>query len=456
MKLQAGEQLLRLEVLSPAHLGAAEGEAALDRPTQKESRFGLPYLPDSALKGVLAGSYGNVPVDAPQAGEKAWERERLFGSPDRRGRSGRPGPLVFGNGELLCFPFPGAESEPAWIFPALSVARFLRFATGGEAPASAAPALAVLRWVEGSRGGRQAFAWPALPALAAAADLVPLTGGSVHRDGPVLVAQLRRLAGPSLPATAPLVVAASERAGFLWRLAAERRVLTALDAGSGVVTAGTLRAVELIPPGAIFLSLVSCQEGAEEGAIRERLLQVGAWEGLGFGWLRPSLLDPSGPLAAPAAGPTAAAGRSRRVPPDEGRILLAMHAAIRRLHDSEEPAKLKAAVHSAIDHFGSRAQGAGLPAALSFELAKARPGHSEPKLEARAHRWLLRTLLLAADEPEPLAGPSEPLLGWLGTAPFSPGAIEARRDLLLARWRWLRRFAELGLDEVEDEEGAGV
>jgi CRISPR/Cas system CMR subunit Cmr4 (Cas7 group RAMP superfamily) len=435
MRLEAGEQLLRLEVLSPAHLGAAEGEAALDRPTQKESRFGLPYLPDSALKGVLAGVYGNVPAK----GENVL-RERLFGSPDRRGRNGRPGPLVFGNGELLCFPFPGPEGRPAWVFPALSVARFLRYAGGGE---ELAPALAVLRWVEGSREGRQAFSWPALPALAVAAELVPLTGGSVQRNGPALVAQLRRLAGPSLPAEATLVVAASERAGFLWRFAAERRVLTALDSGARVVAAGSLRAVELIPPGAIFLSLVSCLEGPEEGAIRDPLLQLGAWEGLGFGWLRPSVLE-SGPLAVPAPGP-AAADRSLRSQPDEGRILMAMHRAIRRLDDGEEPANFKAAVKSAIDSFGSRAQRAGLLAALAFELAKARPAHSEPKLEARAHRWLLRALLLSADDPEPLAGPSEPLLGWLKESPFAPGQVEERRDLLFARWRWLRRFAELGL-----------
>src|SRR5437763_15492238 len=118
MRLEPGEHLVRFAALTPANLGSAYGEATLDRPTRKEARFGLPYLPDSALKGVLAGALG----------DEGEAREALFGSADRDatdtqpGRFGEPSPVIFGNGELLAFPVPVVGGAPAWVFPALHLA----------------------------------------------------------------------------------------------------------------------------------------------------------------------------------------------------------------------------------------------------------------------------------------------------------------------------------------------
>lgn len=146
VRLRPGEQLVRLEAISPAHLGAAEGGAALDRPTQKDALTELPYVPDSALKGVLASRFGNPSDEEPNAG-----REAIFGAPDRAGspgrprRPGRPGALVAGNGEMLCFPLPARDGLPVRCFPALAVARFLRRAPAGDDVAAASD---LLRWIE--------------------------------------------------------------------------------------------------------------------------------------------------------------------------------------------------------------------------------------------------------------------------------------------------------------------
>ena len=450
VRLRPGEQLVRLEVISPAHLGAAEGGAALDRPTQKDALAELPYIPDSALKGVLASRFGSPSEDEPNP-----RREALFGAPDRPARAGLPrrpgraGSLVAGNGEMLCFPLPARDGLPVRVFPALGVARFLRQAPAGGARAAAVD---LLRWVEHEE---RAFVVPGLPPIEPAAEIEALTGASVERNGPALTAQLRRLAGPHHPAAARLLVAPSTAAGRLWRLAAERRTMTALDGDRRVVIGGTLRTVELIPAGTVFLALISWLGAADRGDALPDHLQAGAWEGLGLGWLELSAVEDTPPAgAAPpttAVAPPMPARRPAAI--DEARILFAAHAAVRRLRESAEPPAFRRAVRSIIYNFGPRAQFGGLAAALGFELAKAHPAAIEPRTEARAHRWVLRALMTADPDLEPPAGASAPLLEWLSGDPLSSDNLEPARERIFRRWHWLRRFAELGLEDRDAGDG---
>jgi CRISPR/Cas system CMR subunit Cmr4 (Cas7 group RAMP superfamily) len=178
MRLSRGEHLLRLEALTPANLGSAAGEATLDRPTQKEAQSGLPFLPDSALKGVLAGFLGKTPLEEDDS--PAHGRERVFGSPDRAGISGTPAPLVLGNGDLLCFPLAAPNGLTVWIFSALALGRALRLDPGtGDADSDALGLLAAL---EEERTPR-AFAWPDLPPLPGSESLTPLTTAGAIWDG---------------------------------------------------------------------------------------------------------------------------------------------------------------------------------------------------------------------------------------------------------------------------------
>jgi hypothetical protein len=426
----APARLLRFEVISPANLGSAAGEAILDRPTQKESWFGLPYLPDSALKGVLAALYESGSPD-----DQGGARERLFGSADRGPRRGEAGKVVIGNAELLAFPLALRGGGAAWVFPALAAARFLAFDGGAEGPA-----LSLLSEIEAAPERRLAFAQPALPDLASPVSLAPLEAGGSRPGGAALVSSLRRLAGPAITKADPVIVVASATAAAIWRAAAERRTLTALDSERRTVAGGSLRTVELIPAGAVFVGRLSLLDGVDLDLPAR--MQVGAWESLGLGWLRPSFIPAAG--GGPIEQASLAGTQPERLPPD-ARIMVAMHDAIERLRDGGD-AQLVAAARSAVGGFGARAHFSGLAAALAFGLAKARLAHPAPSNEARAHRWLATVLLTRQPDPVQKAGPCRALLAWLEDGPpFDAAQVDRRRDLILVRWRWLRRYAELGL-----------
>ncbi|HEY2292152.1 MAG TPA: RAMP superfamily CRISPR-associated protein [Thermoanaerobaculia bacterium] len=448
MKLAAGApQLLRLEAVTALHTGSAAGEAALDRPVQKDAQTGLPFLPDSALKGVLAGRYGDVPEKGTNPA-----RESRFGSPDRSGldgeppSTGRPGPIVLGNGELLAFPVP-SRPGPLWAFPALTLAWALRCE---PAAADAGGLLPLLSEIERSSG--HAFAWPEMPLVDVSPRIGRLSGVSVRQQQAALVTLLRRLAGPSLPADAPLAVLSSRDAGRLWPAASDRRALTALDSSTRTVAAGALRRVELIPPGALFLSLVTCEPGAPADLCQldDGLFQIGAWESLGLGWVRPS---PVPPAAAPSPLPPAAQADPPSGGFDATRVMVEAHQAVRRLIEEAAP-PLRRAVRSAARRFGGRAQFSGLEAAFAFELAKAKPSHSRPAKDARAHRWLLAALLSPAPAPPAELGPDAFLLAELSAGLFTPGRLAARRELILTRWLWLARYLDTDpeVDSGEDAE----
>jgi CRISPR/Cas system CMR subunit Cmr4 (Cas7 group RAMP superfamily) len=424
MKLGAGEHLLRLTLLTPAHLGSGLGEASLDRPTQKDAVSGLPCLPDSSLKGVLASPFG----DSQEEGENP-EREGLFGSPDRAERRGRPGPLVLGDGELLAFPVPSRDGSVAWVFPAPIAGRFLRLLP--RTPDT--DALLDLVGILTEERGSQVLAWPRLPDLPSAPGLRRL---ALRPPAPALLGQLTAWAGPGVPAEAPRLVVGAAVARRLWPAAAERRVATGLTPGK-TVRPGALRAVELIPAGSVFLSWATCLGGAVPEL--PSLFQLGAWEGLGCGWVDLGRVGSEREDAPPAAGRPPAAGSE----PEEAQILVETHRAIAALREGAP--ELAKAVGSAISDFASRVLRSGLEAALAFELAKAKPYRAQPSAAERAHRWLLSALLTPSPAPPAREGVSAALQRWLAEAPF-PESVAGSRGRILTRWLWLRRHAELGLE----------
>lgn len=418
--------MLRLEVLTPANLGSAAGEASLDRPTQKEAFHGLPFVPDSALKGVLAGQRGDLDDERPNPG-----REELYGAPDRPGVPGRPGPLVLGNGELLSFPLRWGEGRRARVFPAAHLARFLWLEDAEEEHADA---LDQLRAVE--EGGGRCLALPPVPALL---EGLGLSGSPLPADA-TLPRLLRRYGGAGLPQEDVLLVVARERAGELWRDAAERRTLTALAPLARTVRAGSLRTVELMPPGTQFLSLVSVVAAKPLATVPE-VFQLGAWESQGLGWITLSGVVPPG---AEEEGPWELALEASAAEVDELSLMVESHRAMEDLARAAPP--WLASVRSAVGDFGPRTQRSGLEAALAFEIAKAKPQEAEPKGEACAHRWLVAALLGLGGEPAGLAtGPHSDLLRWLRDQGFTAGPVSRFRPEVLTRWLWLRRFGELAL-----------
>ena len=460
-----GTLLLQLECVTPAHLGATGGEAMLDRPTQKDVLSGLPFLPGSALKGVLAGAFGDIPDDPDSyaAGTPGASREARFGSPDRGQTRGVASSIVVGNADLLAFPLStgGADGAGiAWVFPVATAAKLARFADGGAGESS--DVLALLARLERDAPHGVVFSEPAATGLAAVFGLRSLDPGAVGAAGAALGGRLRFWAGFDAASSPRVIVAGTGVARHLWPLAAERRTLTALEAERRIVRDGSLRTVELIPAGSVFVAPVTLLAGHEPDL---EPIQAGAWESLGLGWLRLSAVEkaageargaapaegrsaPGGsPIAPPPPGPAGAgpdtAGGPARV--RTALVMKAAHAAVASLAASPDSG-LRTAARAAVYNFGPRARLYGLGAAVAFSLARAKPGSARPKAETRAHRWLLGALVGLGDNLHEAPATCPPLNDWLAELPFQRDALAAASGAIVEqRWRWLRRYAEVDL-----------
>lgn len=374
----------------------------------------MPYLPGSALKGVLGARLGP-------------HRAALFGAPDHDlSGGGRPAEVIVGDGEPLAFPVLLGEGRRGFVFVA---ATLYRLATLGllEVPG--------LRRVEREDG----VAVDGAAALPAVAARLPRA-----RFG-VAFGWMRRLAG--IDASVPAVLAAPQAARLLWEAAVEARTLTALD-GANVVRGGSLRRIELVPAGTVFLSLVTNRTSSEVDLGPSAALQIGAWEGIGLGWFAAegvavSMAEERGEEGLDGAESTSLQAGA----PHE--VMLRAFEAVETLRGRPEAARAR----SAIFDLGPRLRIRGLPATLAFCLAKA--GGDEPPdppgsgdeavlpVERRAYRWLLGQLFgIGADAAHEVLHAR--VVAVIGGAAQPPADFEPTR-------LWLRRHAET----ILPREGAG-
>lgn len=407
-----GHHLLRLAAVTPANFGDAGGNATVDRPVALDAWDHLPYLPGSALKGVLAGRFGNLGLPGEDLDPR---RAALFGGPDTAESPGGPGSLVIGDGELLAFPVRLRTGGRATVLVGRTVYRPRRLGFLD---------LPGLRRVERPDGYQGAVPPEALPVAARWSDFG------------IGAAALSALAGEGGGSEA--LVAAPEAAEALWRAAVEERTQTALGEGR-VVERGSLRSVELIPPGTVFVSLVSNLGEGPAGLGPATPLQVGAWEAVGCGFLEPSVWVPPG-FAAGGKAPERPAPRIESPPDHE--VMLRAFTAVRAIR-AERPDEA-AVARSALLDLGPRLRIRGLPGTLAFCLAKAggeeRPGRRSPEREA--YRWLLRQLL-GLEPAAPFAGVHRRAVAAISGAEPPPAELETT-------WLWLRRYAETLL-RAEDE-----
>lgn len=128
-------RLLYLFTRTPLHVGAGSSVGAIDQPIQRERHTGLPIIPGSSLKGVLADLWaadsttdakGKISRDL--AKDITW----LFGSDSDIAPSA--GALSFGEARLLAFPIRSAKGSYAWITSSLLLARATRDGVPGVKP----------------------------------------------------------------------------------------------------------------------------------------------------------------------------------------------------------------------------------------------------------------------------------------------------------------------------------
>jgi len=410
LTVPAGHHFLRLAALTPANCGDSGGSAAVDRPLAVDSWSGLPYLPHSALKGVLAGRQGNVHL--PGGGLNA-RRAKLFGGPDVNGDgSGRPGSLVFGDGNLLAIPLLLRDGRRALVASAATLAEL---AHHGLLPAI------TLRPVDDPRAWEGHLTSADLPTLPE-----PLTAARFGIGAQALSGVLG-FAGP-------VIVAASQAAKLFWQLAVEERTLTALGP-DGMAQAGSLRTIELVPAGALFVSLVSNLSSKEVDLGPASPLQLGAWEGTGCGYFSAEVLSAS-PTGAATGGEAPPGGEGGDRPQPRHETMRTVFRAMRALQGRPEAARTR----SAIFDLGPRLAQRGLAVTLAFCLAKAGGGEDEEtservRTERAAYRWILRQLF-APEAPVSYATLHERV-----AAAIREGDSALPADFEETRL-WLRRYAE--------------
>ncbi|MHB8165787.1 MAG: type III-B CRISPR module RAMP protein Cmr4 [Sulfuricella sp.] len=123
--------LYYLHALSALHVGTGQGAGVIDLPIAREKATHLPYVPGSAIKGVLREEA------RPGEGEPTDNWEALFGPARIIDDTGFAGALAIGDAHLLCLPVRSLAGTFAWATCPFILARHTReaLAVGASVPA---------------------------------------------------------------------------------------------------------------------------------------------------------------------------------------------------------------------------------------------------------------------------------------------------------------------------------
>jgi CRISPR/Cas system CMR subunit Cmr4 (Cas7 group RAMP superfamily) len=412
--------LLRIHLLSNANLGSTSGRAILDRPTQVDAIHELPYVPNSALRGVIREGW-NHQVNKVFGSRKF---QRNLDDPDDT-----PGKLFIGNGDLLAFPLHTIDGERCWVFPRITIAKLLFLFDRTDY----SDLLAVL-----NSGGyhHTVLAIPEIPELPVAVDLrqVP-TSHKPTADH--LFGLLQHLSGNIVRKTDYLLVVDEKLAVDLWRLAAEVRTQTRLSKEKAAED-GSLRTVETVPEGSIFLSLM---EWREQGSLPfpKKIIQVGSGEGGGLGFCQIALTEFSIPQNGTSTLPRTLLTKAVKAVVVKA-DMTNMFAAIENVLPPKRSDAFRKKLRTAILDFGSRMHREGFSAAIAFCFAKAKLNAKNRSAEAQAYEYLVKLLL------EKSTIDNDEMVQQMSAAP-----AKVFQHQVMYRWQWLRRFAEFELLTSEGE-----
>ena len=116
---------LYLFTRTPLHVGAGSSVGAIDQPVAREKHTGIPIIPGSAIKGVLADQY----VKDRSSGTRTDAGRDIFGHERPDDAESKSGGVSFCEGRLLAFPVRSAKGCFAWVTSPLLLERW-KNATG--------------------------------------------------------------------------------------------------------------------------------------------------------------------------------------------------------------------------------------------------------------------------------------------------------------------------------------
>ncbi|MDR1376458.1 MAG: type III-B CRISPR module RAMP protein Cmr4, partial [Synergistaceae bacterium] len=108
--MEKSEKRYWLHAISPLHVGAGRGVGYIDLPIVREKVTNWPYVPGSAVKGVIADHW-----DATQANRKDDKTIAAAFGVIGENASDNAGSLVFSDASIACLPVRSFYGTFAWI-----------------------------------------------------------------------------------------------------------------------------------------------------------------------------------------------------------------------------------------------------------------------------------------------------------------------------------------------------
>ncbi len=177
-----------LHALSPLHIGVGQGAGVIDLPIAREKATHLPFVPGTAIKGVLREEL-RPEKDGDKDGDKA-DWEALFG-PAKVNDDGAAfmGALLINDAHLLCLPVRSLAGTFAWATCPFILKRYAR---------EAREARALKRYAREARA-LQLETPPEVPTVTAEQAITASTQDNkpslLERDGEVILEDLNLTAG---------------------------------------------------------------------------------------------------------------------------------------------------------------------------------------------------------------------------------------------------------------------
>lgn len=243
-----------LHALSPLHVGTGQAADIIDLPIARQRATGLPYVPGSAIKGVLR--------DTRRSSLQPDELAAVFG-PDTDRAADHAGALAVGDARLLALPVRSFRGTFAWVtspFLLRLAQRELRDLAPAAVPQPQGDGSALV----GANSAIVQDAGEGARLYLEDLDLQVSPSNAVE----LWATYLAQRVWPTDPSvfTKRFAVADDETMTFLWETATQLDTRVRLNSDTRTVAEGALWVEESLPPETVLLGLLAADQSRRDGA----------------------------------------------------------------------------------------------------------------------------------------------------------------------------------------------
>lgn len=374
--IKPGNNVLTFYSLTPANFGTQWGTIYVDSPTQIDEQYGLPYIPNSALKGILRS---NIELTKKNAN---LIKKHHFGTPDgpiEKEKFGSEGKIIFGNAYPVIFPFKFLNREKAFIVPIVNLYYLNNFISFIAIDSKVND---LFKTIISEDKNRNIFCLNSFNILSDfKINLYPYRVPSETIEEILKI--LSKLTSSNFIENKNFILAGPKMSKLLWQKSSELRYQIEIN-GKKITKDGSLRTIELIPEETLFASVIS-NFSNHKFPIIDPIISIGAWEKYGFGWFLLNRFSRTDIIL-----------NDNQFHSDKIKINTVIDSEImtniyRAIFTKELPESKK--ILTIAQNFGIYLHKYGIEAALFFELAKAKAYKKSNSAETLSHRWLLAQLM---------------------------------------------------------------